>query len=746
MNHFATVPLLAMLLATPLAAETVRVRSGEHEGFSRLVLEFSERPTWRLEERSGAAELVFSPEGWTFDLADVFSRIPRKRVRDLTASENGLLIHLACDPCRIDVFNVRSGAIAIDVRDAPPVALSKVVTTAADSAPDVAAPTVLDVAPELPRTVTSWPILLQDSSGGVVFPFDRLPSTPHPLSYAPSRPQAATDGTDPPVEPPATADIAGRIADEVARAASHGFLRATTPEQKTSTEHAVEAGETSAGRNLRLRQPGDIASPEEDAELHQTDCPAEDVFDIGAWVPRDDTPPADALASAKSALAGELDAIDEARAIDLARLYLSFGFGAEASTVVTTLAPRHPDAQILMAIADIVDGAADGIPDGLDGAKDCPGRARLWVALAGSPPSSSKDVLIALSEVPLGLRRHLAPRLMAVFTQAGDTATAESVRAMVTRAPGPHGSDFELAEARMAATAGSSSAFLKLEGIAAVPSPVSDEALAILLELSAAQDRKVDLRLRELGEARADDLRTSPLGARIEAALIRVMLAADDFPAASARLVARKRSPLDGRIQDDLVIEFFAALAERGPPDAVLIHATTLLDALPAIAAARQVRIALARRLLDLQLPRLARDALGDAESDAPHQLLARQHLVSGSPDRALALLEGTDADDEESTRLRAEALLAVGAPREAMEVFRALNDEGGKETATWRTGDWNLVASTGSGPRADAARLLADTDSISRNTPDSPYDAVLAEASDARQRLETLLETISSP
>jgi hypothetical protein len=75
MRRFVALVALA-LLPQAGAAEEVPVRSGEHPGFSRLVLEFDERPPWSLQVEGGRATLMLGPGERTFRTQDVFMRIP----------------------------------------------------------------------------------------------------------------------------------------------------------------------------------------------------------------------------------------------------------------------------------------------------------------------------------------------------------------------------------------------------------------------------------------------------------------------------------------------------------------------------------------------------------------------------------------------------------------------------------------------------------------------------------------------
>ncbi len=115
-GRFACLALALWPLAA--GAEDVRIRSGEHAGFSRIVLEFGERPPWSLRLGDRRATVLLGPGDRRLDAKDVFARIPRTRIRAVTATAEGLELELGCD-CAVTAFEVRRAALAIDVADAP---------------------------------------------------------------------------------------------------------------------------------------------------------------------------------------------------------------------------------------------------------------------------------------------------------------------------------------------------------------------------------------------------------------------------------------------------------------------------------------------------------------------------------------------------------------------------------------------------------------------------------------------------
>ncbi len=113
--------LLALLLLFPatLRAEISQVFSGEHAGFSRLVIQLPAPAPWILGKTIAGFELRIADPALELDTTRIFSRIPRSRITNVGQPGPGRLsISLGCD-CPVDSFELRPGRIVIDVRDGP---------------------------------------------------------------------------------------------------------------------------------------------------------------------------------------------------------------------------------------------------------------------------------------------------------------------------------------------------------------------------------------------------------------------------------------------------------------------------------------------------------------------------------------------------------------------------------------------------------------------------------------------------
>jgi hypothetical protein len=716
-------PLIAAAAVWPLAAvaEEVPIRSGEHAGFSRLVLEFDERPQWSLRVAEGRATVVLGPGERSFRTGDVFARIPRTRIRAVAAHAEGLELELGCD-CTVTAFEVRGAALAIDVSDpasAPDVLRNVTSTAATGTEADGTTPPPAVVAAPLPIRAPDVAAgrpggSLAVTGGPARLPLAALPVAPEP-DGEPARPGGGA--------------IHGRVLSDlteaIARATTQGNLRLadTAQEEGAVAPEALLADPAAA--NLRLRLPGeDEWLPEEPPQ--GMNCRDEASYDVGAWVPGDLTP-AEAIAALQASLAPDLDSIDEERAIALARLYVGFGFGAEARAVLAALAPRHPEAALLEEMALIVDGEPVR-SDILAAEAACPGRAQLWAALASGEPGEARDVIVAVSELPVTLRRQLAPRVMSNLIAEGDASAAEAVRGTVERTEGPHGAPFALAAAQMEAQRDQDPDLATVRDLAGGSAPSADEALAVMLEVSRGQDEVPDSALLARAETRADDLRGTALGTRLEIGLIHAYLHAADFNRAApwfATVMEAEAPPPGGGAP--LARDFFSALGQRGTDEDLLVHAARFEGRASDLVRLEPSGAAIAARLLDLGFPGLALRYLPERPADPETlELGARARLLSGDPEGALALLDGADPRDPDRALVRDEALRALGRADEA---------------------EVTPVASAPD-PFADAANPGAETtaEETGARAAAGTARALVQASEEARQRIDALLATAPAP
>lgn len=105
-------------------AEKIKVISGEHADFSRIVVQFGSQTDWIFGRVEGGYELRSSLTDSNFDLSEVFKFIPKTRVEMIDSNSPGSLFLKVSCKCSADAFELRKGRIVMDIKSSAPLAES----------------------------------------------------------------------------------------------------------------------------------------------------------------------------------------------------------------------------------------------------------------------------------------------------------------------------------------------------------------------------------------------------------------------------------------------------------------------------------------------------------------------------------------------------------------------------------------------------------------------------------------------
>ena len=94
--------LACLFHATNGMAEVAKVTSGEHSGFSRLVVTLSENAEWRFGRTKDGYALEVDQKGLIYNLEKVFTRIPKTRIAAVTPARKGRSIFSPARPMPSD--------------------------------------------------------------------------------------------------------------------------------------------------------------------------------------------------------------------------------------------------------------------------------------------------------------------------------------------------------------------------------------------------------------------------------------------------------------------------------------------------------------------------------------------------------------------------------------------------------------------------------------------------------------------
>lgn len=658
--------------ALPSMAQTIAVRSGEHETFTRFVLRLPPGGTWALDRGDRSARLSIGPGTPLFDVQGVFLRIPRSRVSDLRQSAAGapLEFTLAC-ACEIDTFVHDRDFLVVDIR-----------TPTGPGDPDGAAPRATSL-PVLAATTPyrfrrPEPQELNDASGDrteetLILPL--VPEVPAPPSRLP------VVEAEPELRLPDAARIAGvramerQLSDQIARALDQGLVEQSDTAQQAPDAAASHDSPASTGQEKHPEvdhEPrGNVAvvttidrdmahiaaviagqgTPDrclapETVALHEWSTGQGYAAETGYW---------------RAHLVGEFDQIDQSAVLALARTYLHYGFGAEARQALGLL-EHETDASVrLAALAEIIDTGTTTGRNPFAGQIGCDGDTALWSALsqpARLAEADRKAVVRAIARLPVPLRGYIGAEMAARLAKAGHAEDASTILRSIGRvveAPAPAQL---LAEASTAELMGDAeTATRQRSHVAKTNSDKSPEALIDLVENRFAERDTVSPDIPELAAALATEYRNTRFGSPLRRAHALTLGLSGRFADAFGALEVIDAS--DGaETAGPTRVALLDLLADRAGDIAFLQYGLHHMEGhepdLPENLGNR-----LARRLLDLGFSRPAVRLLAGSERNPAsverRRLRAEAALGEDLPHEALIALLGLD--DPESARLRARAL-----------------------------------------------------------------------------------------
>lgn len=108
--------LLALLLVIPtwVSAESVSIRAGYKDDYTRLVFSTPEGVDWEVEEDLGFSVVRFSQKIDAVDTSEVFGRIPQKRIKAIKQLDDQTIrVDMRCD-CRVRSFQWRPEKFVVD--------------------------------------------------------------------------------------------------------------------------------------------------------------------------------------------------------------------------------------------------------------------------------------------------------------------------------------------------------------------------------------------------------------------------------------------------------------------------------------------------------------------------------------------------------------------------------------------------------------------------------------------------------
>ncbi|ETD03628.1 hypothetical protein [Rhodobacter capsulatus] len=728
MTRFILTLGVILLAGAPAAAQQIAVRSGEHETFSRLVFMLPPGTAWTTERVAGGYRLTTPGQETRFDLSRVFDLIPKTRILSVTPDVDARSVFIETPPSvHLESFPLAIGAAVIDIVDGPETTPPIAVTPPAQSF--------------RPRPNRGY--------------LDLYWSKPAPQAPAADpAPETAAAPPAPVVSPLALPDrrvsTAERdLVDQLGRAASQGLITMELPKSAPKDEAAPGASadpeqaappEDSA-RTLALQSETvidrDTAAAFARHQLSESghSCPPDQDFDILSW--QTDKPAHEQLTDARRDLIGEFDRPRPEAVLKLARVYVAFGFGAEAKATLRSFGISPEEAGPLPILADIIEGNPHAMADTLSGLTACDGKVALWAVLAQDPPPRKEDVnfgavLRAYSALPPNIRGLVGPALSTRLIDMGAPDVAATVRSMLARAPKTDRRALAEIDARIDLSAGrKEEAARLLDGLALSASPAAAEALSTAIETKLSLGVAIPATDVDNAGALGRQLRGSETGARLIRAEVLGLGSTARFDEAFRTLSnwdAPQFDALKQSTQSDLADQL-----GKVPDDALFIETFFRhRDKIPAAQLEARVQVALADRLSATGFWQSARDILSAETRRSPPGRLALARAALAGRDAAAAYSYLGDLPGDEAAKLRGEAMSMLGRHSTAEGEFAEAGQTEAQLDEAWRAGNWTLVAQQGSETQKRFVELFAPETA----PPDDPQNVVPLGPLSAAQQL----------
>jgi tetratricopeptide (TPR) repeat protein len=711
-----------ILLPAFASANPVQVQSGEHDGFTRLVLDYGQTVDWQLgRSPDGYALHVTSTIG--YDFTQVFDLIGKGRLAAIWADpENGdLRIGIAC-ACHAIPFEFRPGIVVIDLKDgAPPSGSSFEMALNGDAA--TALPKHTRPRPRArPALLKSYDWLNLAVSGSEALNIE-LKNQNH---------TGLLDEIDPTMEP-----LRAALLRQLGRGAAQGVVDMTLPKDAPSPSN--ESGSPSV--QIRIGELPGVTAEMTDTGKSLTAsgnaCPPASSLAISDW--GDDRPISQQIADSKQGLIGEFDKPNSETLSRAIKFNLFIGFGAEVRQLLEAFPVDHNDTPLWRSLSLLLDNEPD-IDSAFAELGACNSSAAMWAIL--SQPASEVGItfnreaaLLAFSALPIHLRQLLGPRLASRFLELEDAKAARAVRDAILRAPSLVGVETDLLMVEMDMKHGNpKSAELKLVDILANAGPHMTEALIAYVDSRIAQSLPISADTIPALESMLIEQSGSEDFPRVQRALALAHAASGDFSAAFATTPEVVETEAN----------IWRILAYIGEDAAILEHAI-LAEKQPRAELSVEVSETLAWRLLNLGFAHDAARWLNNVAN--PDSILAAKiSLSQGDAQSALTWLDGLT--EPEALTLRALALQGLGDNAAAAKIYSDSGAETLAQTTMIHARDWAGLSEKGSDPwkAATAMVLPALGGSPTPGGPLARGHSLIDESTNTRIAIGSLLHGVPIP
>lgn len=673
---FATIAALAGFASAAAQAPAARVRLGEHESFTRLVVENPESRTYFHSHAGRTVEIRIVGGVISYDLSAVRAVVGNGRIAAVRAGDRGsaslITITLACD-CEANVFDFGGDRIVLDVFEARE-------ATTPSSAPAADRAQAGSNAPHSDKG--------HDANAA--------PDGAHGAQAAASGPSETNDEDE-------YETARRRLLALLAQAANDGFVTLDEEAAREEFHDAQGTGPAPVNESVRVASTdGEILARPDRAPSNT--CLADGVFNDGAVL--DGDAGLSRIALLRQQLVGEFDTPDRRAAFSLARQYLHLGFGAEAANVLESLGFDDTAALALIEAGRLLEEKKPAENSALLRGDYCRGFHAIWKAAALAARDEPEEALASARRADEAVERLSKPLLAEISlslgeaaARLGDTEEARLYLALAERAGGYDAPRPRLLSALILQAEGDyERADYILRQLTETEDYIRAPALLARARLHLAAGTMPDEELLLDLASLAFERRRTEFGEMVQRGRIELLAESGDV-AGAVFVLNTDFTPVYGEHPD--VVD---TLRETINKRIKSTHAPTRLatleaflanpDLIGADALADDIRLAVADALIDTGLSNAAADVLTEV-SDA--RARDRALLAATAAYRRARFAEAVSdasafADEPQFKALIARAHLANGDAAAAADVFSDVDDESAPLvlSALWRLGRWD--------------------------------------------------------
>ncbi|WP_170360813.1 hypothetical protein [Ruegeria arenilitoris] len=714
MTRFAFLFSAFIAGASGAAAQDLTVRSGEHEGYTRLVVQVPQDTDWVLKQTKNGARLNVALKDVTYRTGTVFQRLTQNRLAAISQAEPGgaLELEFGCD-CVASAFLFKSTMI------------------------------VIDIAPG-----TFLPPLTSD------IPAPVLPKTPKEIKT--TGPEQTIDALALPLLNLNANGFEDQLSTRLLQGADRGIIDLNIAPVGPRASNGNQAVFLPAGVELNVQVTSfldglnGLLGPDVPNVERRPPCVSSAELAFDRW--SDERPFPGQAAQLRSELYQEFDTIDKESALKLAKLYAHSGFGAEAIRALDLLDERSLETEHIAAIARVLDDGPLIEDNPFQGLQRCEGDAALWAALSeGNLQADANLTAIeqSFARLPDHLRHHVGPALSDILVEGDELEAARRILRSVDRVKTQTSANVAQAKAKVAAAEGDAP---RTEALLTEAIEASDATLEAPLALARLVDKRwlerggISPQELDLAESYTVEFRRSDIGPLMKQTHMVALSLSQEFDA-SLDLVAELSEDAESA---DALNRAVLILTERAD-DATFLRRVLILSHEHSQNLTTDTAIAVADRLAKLGFSRhayaLAKRPQDRLRRGERARLRAKAALLDQRPHQAM--LELDDDQTDAASMLRTEALIAAEDFAAAGDLMRNSGREDEANRLFWLADlpeqvnlenhtKFDQVVQTSQGLTGAPARLP--------ETPLADAENLLRDSVETRNRIAELFAILSQP